>query len=37
VVVCQHVAEVGKLLEYADSIGAEFVCDGHYAHWRRAG
>jgi tRNA-specific 2-thiouridylase len=30
-VVCNHWVKFGKLFEYADSVGAEFVATGHYA------
>jgi len=30
-VVCNHWLKFGKLFEYADSVGAEYVATGHYA------
>lgn len=30
-IVCNHRLKFGKLFEYADSIGAEYVATGHYA------
>lgn len=30
-VVCNHWLKFGKLFDYADSVGAEFVATGHYA------
>ncbi len=34
-VVCNHWIKFGKLFEYADSVGAEFVATGHYAQLTR--
>jgi tRNA-specific 2-thiouridylase len=34
-VVCNNWLKFGKLFEYADSVGAEFVATGHYAQVRR--
>lgn len=35
-VVCNHWVKFGKLFEYADSVGAEFVATGHYARLEHA-
>src|SRR5262249_23858488 len=36
-VVCNNWLKFGKLFEYADSVGAEFVATGHYARVQCAG
>jgi tRNA-specific 2-thiouridylase len=36
-VVCNHVLKFGKLFEYADGIGAEYVATGHYARLEASG
>lgn len=36
-VVCNNWLKFGKLLEYADSAGAEFIATGHYARLERRG
>ena len=35
-VMCNNWLKFGKLFEYADSVGAEFVATGHYAEFRNA-
>jgi tRNA-uridine 2-sulfurtransferase len=35
-VMCNNWLKFGKLFEYADSVGAEFVATGHYAQIRKA-
>ena len=36
-IVCNRDLKFGKLFEYADAIGAEFVATGHYARVERRG
>lgn len=36
-VMCNNRIKFGKLFDYADSVGAEFLATGHYAQLQRAG